>query len=127
MEAELNLPAPLIQTLGAMRELSTKSIERLNAYRHYANQANFSACRLVQYAGSNRPNGKDVDVRDVEKELVGCLAEGFYVDWLCIKDKLYVCVQEPDGPVPPWEFVIAENELVAVDEILKQAGFLSGA
>lgn len=110
-----------------MSELCAKSIERLNAYRHYANEANFSACRLVHYVGRNRPNGKDVYVHDVEKEVVGCLAEGFYVDWLCINEKLYVCVQEPDGPVPPWEFVVAEKELVDVDEILKQAGFSSGA
>jgi len=42
-----------------------------------------SSCRLVHYAGVDKPNAKDVDAREVEAEIAACVAEGFYVDCLC--------------------------------------------
>lgn len=110
-----------------MNEFSIRSNERINAYRRFASEATFVACRLVHYAGNNEPNSVDVSPNEVESEILDCLAEGFYVDWLCVHEKLYVCVQEPDCPIPPWEKVIAEEALVDVDAILKQAGLASGA
>lgn len=110
-----------------MNELSAGSNERLNAYRRFASEMPFAACRLVHYAGNNKPTAADVLPHEVEREILGCLAEGFYVDWHCVHEKLYVCVQEPDCPIPPWESVIAEEALVDVDAILRQAGLASGA
>ena len=34
-----------------------------------------SSCRLVHYAGVDKPNAKDVDAREVEAEIAACVAE----------------------------------------------------
>ncbi|EFF81308.1 hypothetical protein HMP0015_3199 [Acinetobacter haemolyticus ATCC 19194] len=36
---------------------------------------------------------------------------------------MYLAVQEPDCPMPPWEKVFAEEALVDVDRLLREAGF----
>jgi hypothetical protein len=94
-----------------MNDFFATSNERMNAYRRFANETTFAACRLVHYAGSNKPNAADVSPDEVEKEILGCLAEGFHVDWLCVHEKLYVCVQEPDCPIPPWKALSQRKHL----------------
>ena len=80
-------------------------------------------CRLVHYVGLGTPNAIDVELDDVESQVMGCWAEGLLVAWCLHKNRLYVCVQEPDCPFPAWEFVFREEGVVDEDEILRAAGF----
>ncbi|ANJ74145.1 hypothetical protein A9Y76_17555 [Ralstonia insidiosa] len=80
-----------------------------------------SSCRLVHYAGVDKPNAKDVDAREVESEIAACVAEGFYVDCLCEGGRLFILVQEPGCPIPSWEQVKAEDAIVDVDSLLETA------
>jgi hypothetical protein len=80
-----------------------------------------SSCRLVHYAGVDKPNAKDVDAREVEAEIAACVAEGFYVDCMCEGGRLFILVQEPGCPIPSWEQVKAEDAIVDVDGLLEAA------
>lgn len=80
-----------------------------------------SSCRLVHYAGVDKPNAKDVEAREVEAEIAACVAEGFYVDCLCEGGRLFILVQEPGCPIPSWEQVKAEDAIVDVDGLLEAA------
>lgn len=95
----------------------------LSTYESWAKGRQLTSCRLVQYAGLGQPNGIDVSVNDVLAQIKGCLAEGFKVDWHEQDSRLYLCVQEPDCPMPPWQTVIAEEPMEDVDSILRKAGF----
>lgn len=77
----------------------------------------------MHYAGLGQPNAIDVSINDVPAQIKGCLAEGFKVDWHEQDSRLYLCVQEPDCPMPPWQTVIAEESIEDVDSILREAGF----
>ncbi|WPH17062.1 hypothetical protein [Variovorax paradoxus] len=79
------------------------------------------SCRLVHYVGVGKPNGKDVEASEVETEIAGCLAEGFYVDCFYESGRLFILVQEPGCPIPTWEQVIAEEAMVDVDALLEAA------
>jgi len=79
------------------------------------------SCRLVHYVGAGKPNGKDVEASEVDAEIAGCLAEGFYVDCLYESGRLFILVQEPGCPIPTWEQVVAEEAMVDVDALLELA------
>lgn len=95
----------------------------LSAYENWAKNRHITSCRLVQYVGLGQPGAIDVSVNDVLAQIKGCLAEGFQVDWHEQDSRLYLCVQEPDCPMPPWHTVIAEESVEDVDSILREAGF----
>ena len=108
-------------------EFAASLSRRLQAFRHFAEGKTFLSCRLVHYAGAGRPNAADVSLGEVERQISGCLAEGFLVNWAHVDDRLYLCVQEPDCPIPSWKTVVAEEALVDVDALLRGAGFSNGA
>jgi hypothetical protein len=83
----------------------------------------FDGCRLVHYAGLGTPNAVDVELSEVEAQVAGCLSEGFRVEWKVHGKRLYLCVQEPDCPIPPWGKVFSEEAAVDEAEILRAAGF----
>lgn len=97
----------------------SKRQQAVAAFRSSASSA--PSCRLVHYAGVDKPNGKDVEASEVEAEIAGCLAEGFYVDCLYESGWLFILVQEPGCPIPTWEQVIAEEAMVDVDALLEAA------
>jgi len=108
------------------REECVKKREQLEAFQRFSTAHVFASCRLVHYAGNGKPNAIDVSLHEIERQVAGCLAEGFLVDWLNSDGRLYLCVQEPDCPMPPWEKVIAEEAAVDVDALLYAQG-LGGA
>ncbi|EON90401.1 hypothetical protein [Plesiomonas shigelloides] len=108
-------------------EISTKIEEHLHAFRLFSEDKIFSSCRLVHYIGVDRPNAIDIPIREVEREISGCLAEGFLIGWLYNKSRLFLWVQEPGFPIPPFEKVIEEEALVDIDSLLREAGFTDGA
>jgi hypothetical protein len=104
-------------------KFSAKVSMKLQAFQAYAEGHAFTSCRLVHYIGVDRPNAVDLPLDEVEKQIAGCLAEGFVVDWSHTEGRLYLCVQEPGCPIPPWDKVMAEQALVDVDALLREAGF----
>lgn len=103
-------------------EFEAKLQQVLSAFRAFAEKTPLSSARLVHYAGANEPNGMDVNLTDAEAEISSSIAEGFHVDWAANDGRLYLLIQEPDGPLPAWDKVFAEAALVDVNEILRQAG-----
>ena len=103
-------------------EFAAKLDTALAAYRAYAADRQTTSCRLVHYIGAGRPNVIDVAVGEIEGRIFGCLAEGFAIGWFAEGDRTYVWVQEPDGPMPSRDKVVAEEALVDIDGLLKAAG-----
>lgn len=108
-------------------EFSAKLSQKLQAFRQFVAEEPFTTCRLVRYVGVDKPNSIGVPTQEVEQQISGCLAEGFLVDWHVTEGRLYLCIQEPGCPIPPWKKVIAEEALVDVDALLREAGFSDGA
>jgi hypothetical protein len=104
-------------------DFKAKLGKSLAAYRQWAATREFTSCRLVHYCGVDKPHATDVPLNRVVEQIAGCLAEGFRVAWHAEAGSLYLSVQEPDGPVPPWSKVLAEEPLADVDQILRDAGF----
>ncbi|KAB0300096.1 hypothetical protein F2Z80_23590 [Vibrio fortis] len=104
-------------------EFKKQMEDKLSEYRQWTKEHLFTSCKLVHYVGVDRPNAFNFEPTEIEDRISGCIAEGFYVDWHTHKDCLYICVQEPDCPVPTWEQVIAQEAIADVDEILRNAGF----
>ncbi|GGX11664.1 hypothetical protein [Undibacterium macrobrachii] len=105
--------------------MTSKNAELEKALLEFATYfkcAQLDSCRLVHYSGVGQPNAIDVSMSDVESQIVGCLAEGFKVQWIAEGNRLYIAVQEPDCPTPSWEKVFAEEALVDVNELLKRVG-----
>lgn len=94
----------------------------LSVYEEWAKSRHITSCRLVQYVGLGQPGAIDVSVNDVFAQIKGCLAEGFHVDWHEQDSRLYLCVQEPGCPMPPWHTVIVEEPIEDVDSIFREAG-----
>lgn len=105
-----------------MTEKHTDREQKLLEFAAYLKCVRVDSCRLVHYCGVDRPNAIDVPLSDVESQVVGCVDEGFMVQWLADGNRLYIAVQEPGCPMPPWEKVFAEDPLVDVDELLKGVG-----
>lgn len=105
-----------------MTEKHTDRRQKLLEFAAYLKCVRVNSCRLVHYCGGDWPNAIDVPLSDVESQVVGCVDEGFMVQWLAAGNRLYIAVQEPGCPVPPWEKVFAEEPLVDVDELLKGVG-----
>ena len=80
-----------------------------------------SSCRLVHYVGVDKPNAKDVAASEVEAEIAGCRAEGFYVDCLYEGGQLFILVQEPGCPIPSWQQVMDEEAILDVEGLLEAA------
>lgn len=80
------------------------------------------ACRLVQCAGAGEPYGRNINSDEIEHEISFHLAEGLIVEWLFETPLLYICTQEPACPVPPWDKVKAEDALIDVEVLLRDAG-----
>jgi hypothetical protein len=104
-------------------EFPAKLGQRLTEYRNTAGLCLPQRCRLVQYAGADKPNGLDIAPAQVEHEISFALAESFVVDWLFQTSVLYIRIQEPGCPMPPWDKVKAEEALIDVDALLREAGF----
>ncbi len=80
-----------------------------------------SECRLVHYVGVDKPNAKGVAASEVEAEVIGCRAQGFYVDCLYKDGRLFILVQEPGCPIPSWQQVMNEEAIMDVDCLLEAA------
>ncbi|NIA55726.1 hypothetical protein HAV22_18995 [Massilia sp. TW-1] len=104
-------------------EFLAKLKQRLTEYRNSVGTCLPQRCRMVQYAGADKPNGLDIAPAQIEYEISFALAEGFVVDWLLENSVLYICTQEPGCPAPPWDKVKAEEALIDVDALLRKAGF----
>jgi len=96
--------------------------QALSRYRATVGDGVPARCRLVHYVGADRPYGLDVPPERIEHEIASGLAQGFVVDWLFERPMLWLCMQEPGCPLPPWEKVKAEEALVDVDALLRDAG-----
>lgn len=103
-------------------EFLEKREQMLRAYRDAAGARHPARCRLVQYTGAGMPNARDVHPGQVEHEMAFALAEGLLVAWRFEGPVLYLCTQEPGCPIPPWSKAIAEEALVDVDALLRDAG-----
>ena len=103
-------------------EFSAKLASNLAGYRAFVSPLRIEACRLVHYCGMDAPNAVDVPLADVEAEITGCLAEGFYVGWLEDDGCLYIYVQEPGCPLPERHQVLSETAMTDVDGILRDQG-----
>ncbi|MFW2056665.1 hypothetical protein F4U02_10930 [Acinetobacter haemolyticus] len=97
--------------------------DKLEEFERWAAPRQFSSCRLVHYCGVDTPSAIDVPLAQIKDEIIGCLSEGFLVAWEQQGQWVYLAVQEPDCPMPPWEKVFAEEALVDVDRLLREAGF----
>jgi len=95
----------------------------LEAYREFVAADKPVRCRLIHYCGLDVVGGVDVPVDEIEARITGCLAEGFHLDWKRQGKGILIWVQEPDGPLPPWESVEREEPLGDVAAILQRAGF----
>jgi len=111
-------PKPMLNDL-TFTETDKNYRRAIATLRSYA--LPISSCRLVHYVGVGKPHGKDVVPEEVETEIAGCIAEGFYVDCLCEGGRLLILVQEPDCPIPLWEQIKAEEAMVDVDALLEAA------
>ena len=96
--------------------------QRLTEYRNMAITCPPERCRLVQYTGAGKPNGFDLSPEQIEGEISFSLAAGLTVDWFFENCVLYIRTQEPDCPIPPWGKVKAEEALIDVDALLRDAG-----
>ena len=96
--------------------------QALSRYRATVGDCAPVRCRLVQYAGADTPHGLDIRPERVEHEIASALAEGFVVDWLFERPMLWLCMQEPGCPLPPWDKVKAEEALIDVGALLRDAG-----
>jgi hypothetical protein len=103
-------------------EFLAKLERTLTEYRNMAGACPPEQCRLVQYTGAGKPNGFDLSPGQIEDEISFSLAAGLIVDWLFENSVLYLCTQEPDCHVPPWDKVKAEEALIEVDALLRDAG-----
>ena len=106
----------------ASPEFLARLEQALSRYRATVGECVPARCRLVHYAGASTPNGLDVPPERIEHEIASGLAEGFVVDWLFERPLLWLCMQEPGCPLPPWDMVKAEEALVDVDALLRDAG-----
>jgi hypothetical protein len=79
--------------------------------------------RLVQYRGPDLLRTEDLKVEDLEPQLAACVREGLSVDWLYRSGLLYLRVFDSGVAAPSWERLFAEQELSAVQAILRDAGF----
>lgn len=104
-------------------EFLTKLERKLAEYRNTVGAHVPERCRLVQYVGAGEPYGLNINSDEIEHEISFQLAEGLVVDWLFENPVLYICTQEPGGPIPPWKKVKAEEALIDVDALLRDAGF----
>lgn len=95
----------------------------LSAYDEWSKDFSFSSCRIVHYCGVGKPSSKNISLSNIAKEIEGCLAEGFLIEWFSDNDRLFICVQEPGCPMPGREKVISEEAIEDVLEILRKAGF----
>jgi hypothetical protein len=95
----------------------------LAAYRATVESCPPGRCRLVRYVGADTPYGLDIAPDAIEREIASGLAQGLVVDWLLERPVLWLCMQEPGCPMPPWEKVKAEEAPIDVDALLRDAGF----
>lgn len=104
-------------------EFLAKLEGKLADYRNTVGTYVPERCRLVQYVGAGEPYGLNINSDEIEHEISFHLAEGLIVEWLFETPVLYICTQEPGCPVPPWDKVKAEEALIDVDALLRNAGF----
>ena len=81
----------------------------------------FTDCRLVQYCGVDLVGVRSIHLAEIESRIQTLLREGFYVDWQENMGRLVLRVWEFGGPEPEWEKVFAEQPLVDVDALLREA------
>jgi hypothetical protein len=105
-----------------MKPADLDVFSKLEELRAFMSSRPFNACRLVHYAGLGTPNAIDVELADIEAQVTGCLGEGFLVAWNTNANRLFLCVQEPDCPLPAWDKVFREESVVDEDAILREAG-----
>lgn len=104
----IKIKNPSLQFLAKLEQTLTKYRSTLRTFFP-------KRCRLVQYVGAGRPNGFDITLAAIEDEITSTLAQGRIVDWVVEHEVLYVCTQEPDCAIPPWDKVKAEEGMVDVD------------
>lgn len=103
-------------------EFESRLAARLVDYAAWADGHNFALGRLVHYCGVGSPNAADISAERIAEEIEGCLREGFTVNWAALGKRVFIAVQEPGCPIPPWEKVFAEEAIEDVDAILRSAG-----
>lgn len=84
---------------------------------------NLSGARLVQYCAVDFLAAVDFPLEEIERQVTGSVCGGFFVDWICRNQLLYLRVFEFDRPKPSWERVFAQEDLADVKFILREAGF----
>ena len=99
---------------------------KLKDFRVWSSGHTVSGCRLVHYCGNEMVGAKSVPLARIEPEIEGLICEGYYVDWAEHESRFYLRVWEFGGPEPPWPKVFAEEPLVDVAELLRQAGLDPG-
>ena len=92
-------------------EFIAKLEAKLLEFHTWSRGRNFSGLRLVQYCGVEMIGAHDINLNEIDDRISGYVREGFYVGWAEQSGRLYLCVWEYPGPVPPWPRVFAEEDL----------------
>ena len=105
------------------QQFHEKKERALREFNSWRKSNSFQKCRLVHYAGLGEPTAIDVLMSEIEEQITGCLAEGLKVAWNRKGQTAFLVVQEPDCPIPEWNYVFQEKAVVDVEKILSEAGF----
>jgi hypothetical protein len=103
-------------------EFSAHVRAQLDEYLNWAKHHCLSDGRLVQYVGLGQPNAINLNVAEVCAQIEGCLNQGLQVRWEQRESRIYLAIQEPDCPMPPWDKVFSEEAVSDIESILRQAG-----
>lgn len=91
---------------------------RLDEYRVWAELQTLTSGRLVQYSGLlGMPDAIDAEVSAIPSQIEAYLNEGLQVGWSLQESTIYLAIQEPGCPMPPWDKVFAEEAVSDVAEI----------
>jgi len=95
----------------------------MQAFRSWSAENRFSSARLEQYCGPEHVGGFQLAGDEIEDQILGCLSEGFAVEWEIIDTELLICVIESWEEPLDWKKVSDRENFVDIDAILKKAGF----
>ena len=95
----------------------------IEVYRKWAESRDILSARVEQYCGVEHVGSLDVPLDEIEDQIVGCLAEGFRVEWNEENKHLTICVIEGWDEPLDWNKVKGKEHFSDIDEILRKAGF----
>ena len=85
--------------------------QQLETFRAWLSWQEVTSYRLVQFCGPEFIGSKDLHFSELDQEIEGLLAEGFYFDWLTHQDRIYLRVWEFGSPEPAWDNVFEERDI----------------